>query len=155
MILTKMKIVGPLTILSLTVGVLLLNHQNPVNPVDKEVNSIVHPKSTGLVGCGADLNQSFPLALRLLGLPQSTTAEKMSAIVNKRLAEASGLLPKEEALYVLQIKPGSISDECLRDRIALLDTVLCEQKYLDPRLGTHCAGFDWISPFKLQRNHNT
>jgi hypothetical protein len=72
------------------------------------------------------LKRQYPLLLEILGLPKDTPAKTMLNIVANRLSHAkrAGLGPAEEAAYVLGVDCGALSQDQLKKRLMLIDTVM-------------------------------
>lgn len=130
------------------VGAALAFEDKPkVSSLDRAVYNAVHKKPPGL-RADVDLEQS--LAIRMLRLPADTTLEDVDKAVRRRISVAQVLMlgPLAEARFVLNADL-SISEDQVMERLSVVDTALCSFGANDVRYGTHCAGYDWYSPFQL------
>lgn len=135
-----------LTILATSVAAYFITAGIRPNGVDGSVYAALHPSSGGLRG---DVQLELPVAAEVLGLPKAASVEMVSEVVTERLKAAAGknMDATAEAYYVLNAD-RALSSDLVKARLQLVDKVLCFKAATDPRV-THCAGFDWVSPFQL------
>jgi len=134
--------------LTIVGATLAFEHKPKISSLDRAVYNAVHNKPPGLRG-DVDLEQG--LAIRMLGLPADTTLQDVDSAVRRKIsvARASMLSPLAEARFVLNADL-SISEEQVMDRLIVVDTALCSFRANDVRYGTHCAEYDWYSPFQVR-----
>lgn len=145
----RFKLLVSFSIALTIVGATLAFERKPRDSsLDKAVYNAVHNKPPGLRG-DVDLEQS--LAIRMLGLPSDTTLLDVDSAVRRKISVAQALMfsPIAEARFVLNADQ-SISEEQVMDRLIVVDTALLSFAATDVRYSTHCAGYDWYSPFQLR-----
>lgn len=145
----RFKLLISVSIALTIVGATLAFELKPkVSSLDRAVYNAVHNKPPGLRG-EVDLEQS--LAIRMLGLPADTTLQDVDKALRRKISVAQVLMlsPLAEARFVLNADL-SISEEQVMDRLSVVDTALLSFAATDARYSTHCAGFDWHSPFQLR-----
>ncbi len=110
---------------------------------------------SGLAGAGKTteilLQEQYPLALEVLGLPRDTAAHSMLEHVGGRLCHAklARMGPTDEACYVLGVHRGAMSLAQLKKRLMVLDTVMVLSMAGDSSYRYGCEEMAARSPFRL------
>jgi len=114
--------------------------------IDADVQATLYPSAGGLRG---DVQTELPVAAKLLGLPSSSSIDRVTEVVKERLntAAAQKMDAVSEACYVLQADK-SLPESLMRKRLLLVDKILSFQAASDVH-HTNCAGLNWVSPFHL------
>jgi len=124
---------------------------------DREIYEIMHPLPRyGLVGLASVPERHLNLCKILLKLPIAASGDEVRDTIYLRLAKLRehGV---PDSTYEAQLITGvsdSNDEDLLKTRMYFLDSRLAFYMATDIRLGTHCAGFEWNSPFRLVAEKN-
>ncbi len=119
---------------------------------DREIYEIMHPPPRhGLVGVGSVPERHLYLCKTLLKLPIAASGDEVRDTIYRRLAKLREHGVPDRIYEAQQITGVSDSndEDLLKTRMYFLDSCLATYMETDIRLGTHCAGFEWNSPFRL------
>ncbi|CAN5552332.1 hypothetical protein BH11CYA1_BH11CYA1_08230 [soil metagenome] len=119
---------------------------------DREIYEILHPAPRpGLVGAGGLSDRHLILCNRLLHLAESSSGDEFRDTIFSRVAKLR-LKGVPDSRYEAQQVLGMaepVDNDLFMTRLFFLDSSLATYISTDIRLGTHCAGFEWNSPFRL------
>lgn len=124
---------------------------------DREIYEIMHPlPRPGLAGMELVPERHLNLCKIVLKLPMAASGDEVRDTIYLRLAKLRERGVPDSVYEAQQITGVSDSndEDLLKTRMYFLDSCLATYTATDIRLGTHCAGFEWNSPFRLIAEKN-